>query len=116
MSLLTFFAGLFLGNRLAIGRDKRKERNDAALPIRSWILSEMKEPNLFKPGPTTDQIDQFAQCLPWWEEHRFVNAMSSFKQIRNDNCSHDEYSQPLYKNVEAVREAAEKCLPFTKRV
>lgn len=39
LSFFTFLLGLLLGNRLAISRDKRKEFNDAVMPVRAAGLS-----------------------------------------------------------------------------
>jgi len=38
---LTLFIGMFIGNRLAIGRDKRKEYNEVVLPIKQKILDHI---------------------------------------------------------------------------
>lgn len=38
---VSFLTGLLIGNRLAIGRDKRKEFNEAACPIREVLLQQL---------------------------------------------------------------------------
>ena len=43
-SLLTFLLGLFLGHRLTLWRDRRKEFNDIAQPIRDVLLKERENP------------------------------------------------------------------------
>ena len=72
--LVTFFAGLILGNWLAIGRDKRKEFNEAALPIREWLLAEIARPHPPRKQPTMAHLDQFIQRLSIFSRKRFIKA------------------------------------------
>jgi hypothetical protein len=63
VSLLTFLAGLFLGHRLQLQRDRRKEFNDAVEPIRQWAIS-LKEADHHPPTkPSKMQMDVFGQML-----------------------------------------------------
>ena len=39
---LTLFLGFFFGNKLAIGRDKRKEFNEIIFPIRKILLDNIR--------------------------------------------------------------------------
>ncbi len=40
--LATFLLGVLLGHRTALWRDKRQEFNEAADPVRAWLLSELE--------------------------------------------------------------------------
>ncbi|MGO4744014.1 hypothetical protein [Serratia quinivorans] len=39
--LVTFALGLYFGNKYAIGRDKRKEFNDIAVPLRVGLIKQI---------------------------------------------------------------------------
>ncbi|MBC8488841.1 MAG: hypothetical protein H8D45_22695 [Bacteroidetes bacterium] len=43
IGIVTFLIGILLGNFFAIGRDRRKEINDAAVKFRSVIAEEISE-------------------------------------------------------------------------
>jgi hypothetical protein len=40
---LTLLLGGFIGNRLALGRDKRKEHNEVVLPLKQTVLTYIDE-------------------------------------------------------------------------
>jgi hypothetical protein len=44
LSGLAFFAGILLGNWIAIGRDKRNEYNQAVIPLRERLLEDVRRP------------------------------------------------------------------------
>jgi len=115
LSLLTFFLGLAIGNRLAIGRDRRKELNEAAKPIRSWLLAEAKSPNPYTKRPSTVEIDLFANCLPFWKRKAFWASFARHDEVRNCARTQDGYGSVSYGNEEEIREVAKKCLTYTKR-
>ncbi|QBY44221.1 hypothetical protein [Arsenophonus nasoniae] len=60
ISLLTFFLGLYIGNKHAIGRDKRQEFNERAEPI----------------------IDYFDYMQSWFEQ-RVLLLHSSYQNLHN---------------------------------
>jgi len=71
-SVLSFFLGLLLGHWLAIGRDRRKEFNESAWPVRKWILGQLANPNWgVVDRPALAEIDAFVQRLGFRERGRF---------------------------------------------
>jgi hypothetical protein len=115
VGLITFFLGLILGHRLSLGRDKRKEFNDAAAPIREWILYEI---DLFdtsaynNPEPDIIQLDIFVNCLHWWHRKRFRDVYEKQKNARNKIYQKDGM---FYRDNEAIVKYLHACLSYTNR-
>lgn len=109
-----FILGLLIGNRLAILRDRRKERNEAAKPIREWLLGELETPSAYSKRPTLANIDLLTQYLPPWEKRKFLAAWRHQDNLRNESEYVDNCGQVFYKNEDEIRKAVSKCLRFTK--
>lgn len=57
ISVITFVLGLLAGNWLALGRDKRKEFNETAEPVRLFLkrnLQHIKDGQIYKIGSAID--------------------------------------------------------------
>ena len=120
MSLITFCAGLLLGNRLAIGRDKRKEFNAAAQPIRGWLIKESKKSSHINDWsdirwPSDIDIDKFISCLPILRRRGFIKAYKHQEKVRDEQEARTDTGAVFYKDPEVIIEAVKKCLPYTKR-
>ncbi len=75
---LSFLLGLLLGHWLALGRDKRREFNEAAAPIRRWAARHVSDPrNHAGEMPTDAEIDAFSQRLGWWNRRKFDRAKAT---------------------------------------
>lgn len=74
-SALSFCLGLILGHWLAIGRDNRKEFNDAAAPVRAWVTRQMafEGVDLF-PFPPLHETDAFLVRLSPRKQVKFKSA------------------------------------------
>ncbi len=116
LTLLTFFLGLALGNRLAIGRDKRKELNEAVKPIRAWLLSQADSPSPYMKVPPAEKIDLFANCLSFWKKKEFLKCWANQEELRRRSQTQDPLGQVFYRNEEDICEAVKKCIPYTKRM
>ncbi len=113
--LLTFFIGLGLGHWLALGRDKRKEFNIAALPIRIWLVNESEAPSPFRCHPTAIELDIFNQCLPAWRRSGFRIAYENQKKIRKEQETRDSKGGVFYENEKPIIDAVRKCLSYAEQ-
>lgn len=114
VSIVTFVLGLLLGHRLALGRDKRKEFNEAAQPVREWLLQEASEPSPYRKQPSRLEMDTFVSCLSSRDRSRFNAALQDYRS----ECKNEEsnsYGDVSYGDPERVKEPACRLLPFTDR-
>lgn len=83
ISILTFLAGLYIGNRQAIGRDRRKEFNEAAEPVIEYfyLVSSWYEKNAFTSAlPLPDAaISKLKRRMSTRDEHTFAVLITRYK-------------------------------------
>ena len=113
--LLTFFLGAVFGHWLTLLRDKRKEFNDAALPIRTWLLSEVDEPSPNRKIPAKIEIDTFVSTLGFIKKALFLKAYEKQGLERKNAEFRDGIGQVLYKDSAKIIQSLESCLKYTKR-
>lgn len=92
-SAFTFLLGLVLGHRLAISRDKRKEFNDAAAPIRGWFLGAKDSPNPYTRWPSEQELDRFLHYLWPWQRTTFQKRLASYKALHQARQVQDAAGQ-----------------------
>ena len=73
--------GYFVGNRLAIGRDKRREFNALIDPVRSSLIGERSHPGGFK-TPSDITFLKISESLPFWKRRRFDRAVKAYKNSK----------------------------------
>jgi hypothetical protein len=113
LSLLTFFLGLFIGHRLTLARDRRREFNQIVEPLRPGILDEAEAPNPMRLVINRHQADAIACRLCWGRAERFLKACHEYWDA-HDKHDKDDLGQPLYRNPEPVRQAVKKLLEYVK--
>lgn len=114
VSIVTFVLGLLLGHRLALGRDKRKEFNEAARPIRGWLLREEDRPCTREHDPSALEMDTFASCLKPRTRKRFDAATATYRR-ECERSGPNAYGEWLYEDAEAALQAVQRLMPFTRR-
>lgn len=115
IGLLTFFLGLLLGNWLAIGRDKRKEFNEATTPIRGWLLHAKNEPNPFSSWPSSQELDRFGSHLWWWQRRAFNRHFKSYVEAHHEAIVQDPvYGSCSYGDTTKIKKQLEAMFAFTK--
>jgi len=70
--------GIFV-HRLTLRRDRRKEFNDIAQPIRELLLKERnaRRPNAC--GLTESKVDQLESVLPWWRKRSLRSTWNAYR-------------------------------------
>jgi hypothetical protein len=81
-SALAFFVGLGLGHWLALGCDKRKERNEAASSLRESLIRQLHGISPRSPLPDPIEIDALYQRLPPLKRKGFLVASSRYIESR----------------------------------
>jgi hypothetical protein len=112
-SFLTFLLGLLLGNRLALDRDKRKEFNEAAEPIRDWLLRDKDAPSPCAGWPSVQEFDRFEHHLRPWQRAAFARHLNQFKAEHEAAQVRDEYGGVRYGDDSAIRRELNQLFPYT---
>lgn len=113
-TIITFFAGHFIGHRAAVKRDKRKEFNSLAAPIRTELLKQIET---IKTGDyeeakisrdsiflLSDLTSNSAKIIDAYKEFKFANSWDGLEVQVN------EYGDRQTLNTRRALIAAEKLL------
>ncbi|WP_148665152.1 hypothetical protein [Diaphorobacter nitroreducens] len=115
LSLLTFLIGLLVGHRTALWRDLRKEFNDAADPVRAWLLREQRAPSWRSSAPDVVEIDRLVQRMHFWRRKGFLAAWQRQQEARAQALQRDTAGGAFYGDTEAIKAAVGECLAYTSR-
>jgi len=113
----TAIVGFLAGHFLAIGRDRRKEFNDAADALAKILSKEKVFPN---PQGCIIDFSTFRRVLSNKELSRFDRCVVEFENAKKDtktNINHNNGRDALmlYHNTSSIITAIEKLEEFTKR-
>jgi hypothetical protein len=115
VSLVTGLIGLLVGNRMAIGRDKRKEFNAIAEPIRIILLQEREKLSSCSAIPNKVDLVLFRERLPFWKRGAFDRALQNYQKSKSEeNLVRDQYGSVFYKNRPLVIHNIDSLLKITK--
>jgi hypothetical protein len=113
---LSFFLGLLIGHWLAIGRDRRKEFNDSAYPVRAWILYQITYPEIgYQPAPKLSEMDALLQRLSARDRERFEKKWRSMaREFRLSTIVDPESGARTYTQNPRVLELLHEMEPMTR--
>lgn len=115
LSILTFLLGLILGHWLAIGRDKRKEFNEAVAPVREWLLRAKDSPSPYTGWPSEQELDRFMHYLRPWNRRSFQKRLSHYRELHHSQQVQDSYGQASYQNDTEIRHELSELFNYTGR-
>ena len=115
VGLFTFAAGLLLGHRLSLGREKRKEFNEAVEPVRAFFLAESESPSAYRKRPSQAEFDFLLQVMSPWRRRRFRSALDVFYSAKFSAEVRNELGEVLYGDTKAIKDAAIRVLSCTER-
>lgn len=114
VSLLTFLLGLLLGNWLAIGRDKRKEFNEAVAPIRSWLLRAKDSPDPFSRWPSDQEVDRFVHYLAPWRRAKFMAHLERYRFLHQSMQVQNSFGEISYSDDTEIRHELDCLFKYTR--
>jgi hypothetical protein len=114
IAAFALIGGAVLGNWLSLGRDRRQERNAAAVRVRTPLLAKQRDLRPDGPLPSADDIDTLEQLLPWWERKRFIVSWESLKLYESEARYQDSYGQAHYHQTDRLTDELAVMLRFTR--
>ena len=111
VGLLTFLLGAFIGHRLNIALDKRREWNEAIKPLRMYFIAETEHPRSSVPVPDQESVRAVVARATPWQRRRLRRAIERHRQTKHAAQTCDpSYGTTTYANPTEIAEAAEKVL------
>lgn len=104
---------MLLGNWLAIGRDRRKERNDAAKEVREILFGHRRGPSPYDRSPTAFQYDTLERLLPTLKRRGFRKAIDKYNESRKAQ-KRDPVGQASYIDDDSVKASLEQLISYTE--
>lgn len=114
-SVIGGIAGYLINNRLAIGRDRRREYNALVDPIRQTLLGMRINPGINLKGSWEITFFLIREKLPFWKRRGFDRAVKEYKKSKgDDNRKSDGMGGFFYKDTALIIHAANDLLKYLK--
>jgi hypothetical protein len=115
VNVMCALIGYFFGNRLALGRDKRREFNNLISPIRRDLFGVRENPMCNIGGAWHVTMFLIREKLPPWKRRAFDKAIENFKESKGENNQKlDEMGSPFFKDTTVIVHAANDLLKLLK--
>ncbi|WP_025155344.1 hypothetical protein [Morganella morganii] len=121
ISIVTFIAGMFIGHWLSLGRDKRKEFNAVADPVRFALLEQIDSLNggLF-PNRLIEKFDinKIAMVAGKRSGNAISSAFDDYRKAAIESGSRDQYGKFTFNSqmsVEHLRKSIQSLISSIKR-
>jgi hypothetical protein len=115
VGLVTGLIGLLIGNRMAIGRDRRKEFNSLIEPIRILLLRERERPTPYSTIPDKIDFAVLRDRLTLRKRRAFDRALENYQKSKSEeNQVRDQLGSVFYKDETLIIHSIEELLKIIK--
>ena len=117
INVIMFLTGLIVGNRLAIGRGKRKEFNIVAETIRLALIREREfiiNKNMAFNGPEDADFKKFTFLLSRYKLRRFNRTLVKYKENKKTNQHSNRYGESSYHDNTSILKIIDRLIKLTK--
>lgn len=115
VGFVTFLLGLLLGNRLAIGRDRRKEFNEAVAPMRTWLLRAKDNESPYTPWPSREIFDRFLHYLKPWQRSASMRHFGKYRSLVEVGETTDAAGRVHHEDGLEIRGELDALFKYTRR-
>lgn len=112
---LGFLVGAIIGHYLALDRDRRKEFNEVADPLRLQLRRELTDIRANARWAEANAMSLIGDIVRPWKRARFRCAVADYEHARKEHMEVDSYGQPHYTRTDHIEKAIEKLLAKLKR-
>jgi len=118
LSLGTFLIGLYVGNKQAIGRDKRKEFNEISQPAFTELSKQIEQLKVGVQGQSVDDFLLIYSYIPFYKRWLFRKHVNKYKKAQKGLSTYDPKKGTVIINQEKMAQlasAAKALLCYLKR-